>query len=83
MTFPEMLADANETRTGRSPGQWTPAACRVWRRADPEMARLLEAALAWELAVGCTATAEDEPAVRDRRWMMDEATAAARASTIT
>jgi hypothetical protein len=44
MTFPEMLADANETRTGRSPGQWTPAACRVWREADPEMARLLEAA---------------------------------------
>jgi hypothetical protein len=69
MTFPEMLADANETRTGRSPGQWTPAACRVWREADPEIARLLEAALAWELATGRTAAAEDEVLVRERQWM--------------
>jgi len=41
-TFADLLAAANETKTGRSPGQWTPAACRVWREADPEMARLLE-----------------------------------------
>jgi len=52
MTFEELLAAANESKTGRGPGQWTPAACRVWRETKPEMARRLEAALAWELAVG-------------------------------
>jgi hypothetical protein len=77
-TFADLLAAANETKTGRSPGQWTPAACRAWREADPEMARLLEAALAWELAVGRTATAEDEALVRERRAAMDAATAAAK-----
>jgi hypothetical protein len=73
-TFADLLAAANETKTGRSPGQWTPAACRIWREADPEMARLLEAALAWELAVGRTATAEDEALVTDRRAATDAAT---------
>jgi hypothetical protein len=73
-TFADLLGAANETKTGRSPGQWTPAACRVWREADPEMARLLEAALAWELATGRTATAEDEALVKDRRAAMDAAT---------
>ena len=76
MTFADILAAATETKTGRSPGQWTPAACRVWREADPEMARLLEAALAWELAVGRTAKADDEAAVQERRRQMDNATAA-------
>jgi hypothetical protein len=74
-TFADLLAAANETNTGRSPGQWTPAACRVWREADPEMARLLEAALAWELATGRTATAGDEALVRERRAAIDAATA--------
>ena len=77
-TFADLLAAANETKTGRSPSQWTPAACRVWREADPEMARLLEAALAWELATGRTAAAEDEVLVRERRAAMDAATAAAK-----
>ena len=58
-TFADVLAAANETKTGRSPGQWTPAVCRVWREAEPEAARLLEAALAWELAVGRRATPAD------------------------
>jgi hypothetical protein len=82
MTFADILAAANETKTGRSPGQWTPAACRVWREADPEMARLLEAALAWELAVGRTAKADDEAAVQERRRQMDDATAAASETTV-
>ena len=77
--MPISLAAAIETKTGRSPGQWTPAACRVWREADPEMARLLEAALAWELAVGRTAKADDEAVVQERRRQMDDATAAAKA----
>jgi hypothetical protein len=76
MTFEELLAAANESKTGRGPGQWTPAACRVWRAAEPEDARLLEAALAWELATGRTAAAEDEVLVRERRAAMDAATAA-------
>jgi hypothetical protein len=76
MNFAELLAAANESKTGRGPRQWTPAACRVWREAEPEASRLLEAALAWELAAGRTATADDEPALCERRRMMDEATAA-------
>jgi hypothetical protein len=49
MTFEELLDAANAGEHPRLPGQWTPTACRVWREADPEMARLLEAALAGEL----------------------------------
>ena len=79
MNFVDLMAAANESKTGRGPGQWTPAACRVWRAAEPEDARLLEAALAWELATGRKAKPEDEGAVRDRRRQMDEATAAAKA----
>jgi hypothetical protein len=45
MTFEELLDTANAGEHPRRPGQWTPTACRVWREADPEMARLLEAAL--------------------------------------
>ena len=81
-TFADLLAAANETKTGRSPSQWTPAACRVWRGADPEMARLLEAALAWELALGRTAKADDEAAVQERRRQMDDATAAAKSEQL-
>jgi hypothetical protein len=77
MTFAELMAAANESKTGRNPGQWTPAACKVWREADPEDARLLEAALAWELASGRQAQPADEAKVRERRRQMDEATAAA------
>ena len=77
-TFADLLAAANETKTGRSPGQWTPAACRVWREVDPEMAWLLEAALAWELGVGRMARPEDELLVRERCAAMDAATAAAK-----
>jgi hypothetical protein len=83
MTFGELLDAANQSqsKTGRGPGQWTPTACRVWREAEPEDARLLEAALAWELAVGRMATADDEGAVRDRRRLMDEATAGKESSS--
>jgi hypothetical protein len=42
------------------------------------MARLLKAALAWELALGKTARPEDEPLVRARRAAMSTATAAAK-----
>ena len=73
MAFAELMAAANESKTGRNPGQWTPAACKVWREADPEDARLLEAALAWELASGRQAQPADEDAVRERRRQMDEA----------
>jgi hypothetical protein len=67
LTFSEMLAAANESKTGRGRGQWTPAACKVWREAEPEASRLLEAALAWELAAGRLAKPEDEGSVRERR----------------
>lgn len=44
MTFAELLTAANQSKTGRAAGQWTPDACKVWREAEPEDARLLEAA---------------------------------------
>ena len=78
MTFGELLDAANESKTGRGPGQWTPAACKAWREAEPEMARMLEAAYAWELGSHRIARAEDEAAVRAVWAAMDEATAAAK-----
>ena len=79
MNFTELMAAANESKVGRNASQWTSGACKVWREADPEDARLLEAALAWELATGRKAGQGDEAAVRDRRRAMDEATAAMKA----
>jgi hypothetical protein len=79
MTFAELMAAANESKVGRNAGQWPPGACKVWREAEPEDARLFEAALAWELATGRKAGQGDEAAVRERRRRMDEATAAAKA----
>ena len=40
MNVAELLATANQSKTGRGPSQWAPAACRVWREAELEMARL-------------------------------------------
>jgi hypothetical protein len=74
MTFANLLDAANESPTGRNPGQWTPTACRIWHEADPEMAQLLEAALAWELTAGRRAQPADEEEVRERRRKMDAAT---------
>jgi hypothetical protein len=70
MTFEEPLAAANESKTGRGPGQWTLAACRVWREAEPEASRLPEAALAWELATGrkATVTTRVQCAIGAGRW---------------
>ncbi|UEM24447.1 hypothetical protein JL100_033065 (plasmid) [Skermanella mucosa] len=79
MTFEELLVAAN-AGGARNPGQWTPQACKIWREAEQEDARLLEAAWAWELANDRRAQTKDEPAVRERRRQMDEATAAARAA---
>jgi hypothetical protein len=43
MTFAQLMAAANESKVGRNAGQWTPGACRVWREAEPEDARVLDA----------------------------------------
>jgi hypothetical protein len=74
--FAELMDAANTSKHPRNPGQWTPVACRVWREAEPEMAWLLEAALAWELTVERLSKPEDEGLVRERRAAMDAATAA-------
>src|SRR4051794_36759139 len=47
-------------------------ACQIWREADPEDARLLKAAIAWELASGRRAMSIDEAEVRERRAAKDE-----------
>jgi hypothetical protein len=82
MDFAEALTAANESKakTGREPGQWTPAAVETWRSAEPEMARMLDAAFALELWLGRKVTAGDEDLVRQMRADMDAATAAMQAS---
>jgi hypothetical protein len=74
--FAEILTAANAEKHPRNPGQRNPTACQVWRDAETNMSRLLEAAFAWELAVGRVAQAADEPTIRERRAQMDAATAA-------
>ena len=78
MTFAELMGVANASKHPRLPGQWTPLACQIWREAEQEDARLLEAAIAWELMNGRRAQPSDEEAVRDLRAAMDAATAVAR-----
>jgi hypothetical protein len=51
----------------------------MWREADPEDARLLEAAIALELQTGRRVQTREEEQVRERRRQMDNATAAAKA----
>lgn len=82
MTFTELLEQAQESRVGRNPGQWTPRACQIWRDADPADARLLEAAFAWELSAGRIARPADEPVIRQCLVAMDAATAAVRGQTL-
>jgi hypothetical protein len=79
MTFEELLDVANAGEHPRLPGQWTPLACQVWREAEPHDARLLEAALALELTTSRRVQAYEEAEVRERRRIMDEATAAMKA----
>ena len=81
MNFTELLAAANESKTGRKPGQWTPMACKIWREAEPGSSRLLEAAIAWEMGSGRKAKPDDEPMIRDYLQRMDEATAAQKAAS--
>ena len=50
--FAGLLARANESKSGRNAGQWTPAAVEAWRAASPELARMLDAASALELKIG-------------------------------
>jgi hypothetical protein len=67
---------------GRGPGQWTSAAVETWRAAEPEMARMLDAAIALELKMGRKVTAADEELVWRMRAEMDAATAAMKAKQI-
>jgi hypothetical protein len=82
MTFAELMAAANESKTGRNPGQWTSAAVETWRAAKPDMARMLDAAIALELKLNRKVTAMDEDLVRGMRAEMDAATAAIKAAKI-
>ena len=75
-TFASVLAAANESKTGRNPGQWTLVAVETWRAAEAEMAPLLDAAFALELKLDRKVTAADEDVVRENRAQMDAATAA-------
>jgi hypothetical protein len=75
LNFTELVIAANDSKVGRNPGQWTPAACKIWREAEPEMSRLLESAFALELKLGRKVSPNDESAVREMRSEMDAATA--------
>ncbi len=72
MQMSELLTAANAD--SRGPGHWTPGARKVWREADPEDARLLEAPIAMALPIGRS--------VRERRRQMDEVTGAAKAARL-
>jgi len=78
-SFEEILSAANAGDLGRVPGSWAPLACKVWKEAPPEMARMLEAAFAWELKNKRRARSQDEGEVRDLLRQMDAVTAAVRA----
>jgi hypothetical protein len=84
MTFAELLTAANQSQTkvGRGSGQWTSAAVETWRAAEPEMAGMLDAAIALELKMGRKVTATDEDLVRRMRGEMDAAAAAMKAKQI-
>jgi hypothetical protein len=58
------LPSRTKAKVGRNPGQWTPAAVETWRSAEPEMARMLDAAFALELKLNRKVTAADEDLVR-------------------
>jgi hypothetical protein len=81
MTFAKLMEAANASKTSRNASQWTPAV-ETWRAAEPEMARLLDAAFALELRLGRKVTAVDEELVRGMRAEMDAATATMKASKI-
>jgi hypothetical protein len=80
--FAELLAQANESKPGRNPGQWTPAAVEAWRRVGGEMARLLDAAFTLQLKIGRKVTVDDEDKVRAKLAEMEAATAAVGARLI-
>ena len=61
MTFAELMAAANESKTGRNPGEWTPGACKIWRETDPEDALLLEVARDCRVIGGQAAIAVSSP----------------------
>lgn len=52
MNFTDLIIADNDSRNSRSPGQWTPQACWIWRQAEPQDALLLEAAIAWKMTNG-------------------------------
>jgi hypothetical protein len=80
MPFAELMIAASDSKNSRNASQWTTQACKIWREAEPEDARLLEAAIAWELASGRRTQPRDEIAVRERRRQIDAITAAMRAA---
>jgi hypothetical protein len=83
VTFTELLEAAYAGKHLQAPGQGRPTACQVWRDAEPDDARLLEAAFAWELSLDRIAKPDDETVVQERQAAMDQATAATKAKTTT
>ena len=77
--FADLLVTVNYGNS-RTPGQWTPKACAVWRNVSARDARLLEAMVAWELTNRRRAQPSDEAEIRERLRRTNEATAAGRAA---
>jgi hypothetical protein len=79
MKLAEILTRVNSDKNQRQPGQWTPAACALWREGPQEVTDLLYAALVWELGSERLARPDDEGAIRKRMAQIAEGVAAARA----
>jgi hypothetical protein len=76
--FADLLVAVNDGNS-RTPGQWTPKACAVWRNVSARDSRLLEALVAWELVQGRRVQPSDEDEVRQRLQQMERVTAEVRA----
>ncbi len=79
MTFADLLTRLNSTKSGRAPGQWTPAACEIWNEGPKAITDLVYATLVWEMGAERLARPDDEPAIRERQARIAQVVAEARA----
>ena len=78
MTLEQTLSRINGGSVPRSPGQWTPDACAIWREGPAEVTDLIYAALVLEQKQQRLARPQDETAIRELSAKIKASTARAR-----